>query len=124
MGINQLERKQELLNKVQINKTKEGVVIFNIKNGKEEIGVAKLTLKKGEGEDGKKYYKLEDINSFDKERGIATAILRKIGEFIERENAVGIMSLYVPEKQSLFEKNGWVEFGTNKGSLKTMVYNM
>ena len=124
MGINQLERKQELLNKVQINKTKEGVVIFNIKNGKEEIGVAKLTLKKGEGEDGKKYYKLEDINSFDKERGIATAILRKIGEFIEGENAVGIMSLYVPEKQSLFEKNGWVEFGTNKGSLKTMVYNM
>ena len=113
--------KKEILQKteyeVEIKKDHKSVS-FEIKNSKGKIlGIATLELKKTDS--CKKHYHLKDINSFVSGRGIAKAILKKMGKFIQEEDATASGVVWGRRKLKLFTDAGWISLENPNSPQKT-----
>ncbi|HFC36363.1 MAG TPA: hypothetical protein ENJ49_01675 [Candidatus Moranbacteria bacterium] len=58
-------------------------------------------------ETGQKYYSLKTINSFDKEKGVKSAMLDEVEKFAREQNAVIGTILWKLELETTFKKRGW-----------------
>ena len=96
-------------------------IIFKILNAKKSDYDAVATLEKPVSTEN--YYKLKDINSFNEEKGIGTALVQSINEFIESKGA-SISAQVENSRVSFFKNRGWATLGSPGSQRTTMVYNM
>ena len=83
-------------------------IYFNVfnKDGK-IIGEIKMKYAGVDDETGQKYYSLKTINSFDKEKGVKSAMLDEVEKFAREQNAVIGTILWKLELETTFKKRGW-----------------